>query len=223
MKDKKLKHEQEMFVLKKAAHDIRSPLTTLNFLRTREFFNQNLPETKLLFKALEHIQEISNDIMKVKKESQQLISNKYKTLLIPIICDICSESRFKHEDLNTSLNYKLQNRYAANINPTHFKSVFTNIINNAIEACHNKKNQLKIRIKEHSQFIEIKLKDNGCGLSASKVRQIFKEGMTFNKLNGQGIGLYSTKKYLKSIGGEIKLTSQLHKGSEVIIQIPKSN
>jgi signal transduction histidine kinase len=70
--------------------------------------------------------------------------------------------------------------------------------------------------------VEIKIKDNGSGISKNIVDKIFQPFFT-TKPTGQGTGLGLSLAYdiVKAHGGEIKVSTKEGEGSEFIIQLPE--
>lgn len=79
-------------------------------------------------------------------------------------------------------------------------------INNALK--HAKATKVRVEVLCQNQFIEIKIKDNGIGFDETKT--------------GLGNGLNNLKKRANELNGEILVTSQLNKGTFIILKFNKS-
>lgn len=99
------------------------------------------------------------------------------------------------------------------------KQVFINLIKNAIEA---KENKIKIivSISSKKDCYQIKIKDNGSGMSKKELEQIYNEYYT-TKQNGTGLGIPYAKEIIELHGGNIKYLSKENSGTTVIINLPK--
>jgi signal transduction histidine kinase len=116
-----------------------------------------------------------------------------------------------------------------NVIPQEFGRVILNLINNAFYAVDEKKKQLgdgyepmvSVSTKQSNGKMEIKISDNGNGISKKIVDKIFQPFFT-TKPTGQGTGLGLSLAYdiIKSHGGEIKVNTKEGEGSEFIIQLP---
>ncbi len=61
----------------------------------------------------------------------------------------------------------------------------------------------------------ISIKDNGLGIAADQIEQIFLKFTRIQKnVEGSGIGLYLVKKIIDNHGGKIVVNSTLGEGSE---------
>jgi signal transduction histidine kinase len=119
-----------------------------------------------------------------------------------------------------------------NIVPQDISRVFLNIINNACYAAHDKKKKtsddfspvLNVSTRNQNGKVEIRIKDNGNGISASIKEQIFNPFFT-TKPAGEGTGLGLSLSYdivTKVHGGELKFESEEGKFTEFTITLPKS-
>jgi signal transduction histidine kinase len=124
-----------------------------------------------------------------------------------------------------------------NIIPQDIGRVLLNLFNNAFYACTERsrsavneqkaKNLISyeptvaVTTKKVNNKIEIKVSDNGNGISPDIVDKIFQPFFT-TKPTGQGTGLGLSLSYdiVKAHGGEIKVESKEGVGSEFIIQLP---
>jgi signal transduction histidine kinase len=123
-----------------------------------------------------------------------------------------------------------------NIIPQDIGRVLLNLFNNAFYACTERsrsavneqkaKNLISyeptvaVTTKKVNNKIEIKVSDNGNGISQNIVDKIFQPFFT-TKPTGQGTGLGLSLSYdiVKAHGGEIKVESKEGEGSEFIIHL----
>lgn len=109
-----------------------------------------------------------------------------------------------------------------------FVSVLVNLISNAVKF---NKDDGEIRIDvtlptdqqpESPQFLEISVFDTGIGIDKDKIQDLCKPftRLTSEKIKGTGIGLMSVKRSLDSVGGTIKITSEIHAWTKVEIKFP---
>jgi two-component system NtrC family sensor kinase len=118
-----------------------------------------------------------------------------------------------------------------NITPQDIGRVILNLITNAFYAVTEKKKLIgdnydptvSVSTKKINNKIEIKVADNGNGISQNIIDKIFQPFFT-TKPTGQGTGLGLSLSYdiIKAHGGEIKVETKEEKGSEFIIQLPLS-
>ena len=103
--------------------------------------------------------------------------------------------------------------------------ILYNLLSNA--AKYNKEGgfiQVTLSYDKNKDFVLLKVKDNGKGISKEKQKMLFKrfyEG-DYRKFNtiGTGIGLSLTKDLVELHGGTISVESEVDQGTEFIVRIP---
>jgi signal transduction histidine kinase len=65
----------------------------------------------------------------------------------------------------------------------------------------------------------ITISDTGCGISVENLKKLFTPFQTTKK-GGIGLGLSITREIIKQHGGEIRVTSEIGKGTEFIVALP---
>lgn len=98
---------------------------------------------------------------------------------------------------------------------------FSNLLNNSIEASRGvgKRPEIWIGSRSENDRVVLTLKDNGPGVPSENIDKLFKEGATFNKKMGTGLGLFQVRNDLDVIGGTISYHEALD-GAEFRISLP---
>jgi signal transduction histidine kinase len=119
-----------------------------------------------------------------------------------------------------------------NIIPQDIGRVVLNLINNAFYVVDEKKKQIgegyeptvSVSTKKVNGKVEIKVADNGNGISQKVLDKIFQPFFT-TKPTGQGTGLGLSLSYdiVKAHGGELKVETKEGQGAEFIIELPIAN
>jgi signal transduction histidine kinase len=103
--------------------------------------------------------------------------------------------------------------------------ILINLIQNAIDALNESSNipkRIAITVQKYitGQAIEIRVSDNGIGISAENLKKMFSFGFT-TKLEGHGFGLHSSILAAKELGGELRVSSEgLGKGTTFTFILP---
>jgi len=108
--------------------------------------------------------------------------------------------------------------------PGKLNQVFVNILSNAFDAIEDK-GVVNISTRYHSKkgFIEIVVEDNGKGIEKTDVDKIFDPFFTTKDPgSGIGLGMYISYGIISQLGGVIKISSELGRGTKVIITLPIS-
>ena len=100
--------------------------------------------------------------------------------------------------------------------------VFRNLATNAYEAMPDGgKLHVTAKINETDQNVEITFADTGRGMPAYVTDSLFQPYFSTKNQKGHGLGLWWSKYYLETIGGDLKLLwSEAGKGSSFLIQLP---
>jgi nitrogen-specific signal transduction histidine kinase/CheY-like chemotaxis protein len=106
------------------------------------------------------------------------------------------------------------------------KRVVMNLISNAYKFTPYKKSiEFGVRYNKNSDSALVYVKDKGIGIAKDKQEQIFKaykqaDETTSLRYGGTGLGLSICADYVKDLGGELKLESELEKGSTFYFTLP---
>lgn len=100
------------------------------------------------------------------------------------------------------------------------RRVINNIISNSVKYIDKKNGIINIRIKDVGDFIQVEIEDNGKGIAAKDVPNIFDrfyrtDSSRNSAQGGSGIGLSIVKKIIEDHGGRIWATSKEGIGTEI--------
>lgn len=107
--------------------------------------------------------------------------------------------------------------------PGEIRQVLANLLSNAIDAVQaHGRIRISIRARdESSSLAEISVEDNGKGIEAGRLSELFRPFQSTKGNLGNGLGLYVSKNILNRLGGDLKVESTLHVGTKVIAFIPR--
>lgn len=98
------------------------------------------------------------------------------------------------------------------------KVILQNIILNAIQAV-DTDGHIEITCSMYKGFAVVSIKDDGKGIPAELREKIFEPFVT-TKADGNGVGLWITKRLVDSLGGSIKIADPENGGTEFVVSIP---
>lgn len=106
-------------------------------------------------------------------------------------------------------------------NRDRLASSFEHIIQNAQDAA-GKNGRVHIRMKmSKSGHAAVEIEDNGRGMDEEFIRtRLFKPFETTKGVTGMGIGAYESREYIRSLGGELSVTSEPGKRTLFSFSIP---
>ncbi|WP_370086184.1 ATP-binding protein [Ekhidna sp.] len=108
--------------------------------------------------------------------------------------------------------------------PGQLNQVFMNILNNAVQAMPDDKKDAEITIytEEADNEVYVRIKDNGIGIPDEIKNRIWEPFFTTKEVGvGTGLGMSITYGIIEKHGGKIDLSSEVGKGTEFVITLPK--
>lgn len=102
------------------------------------------------------------------------------------------------------------------------QQVLLNILTNACDALEGREDpKIVITVSANrDRLLKIQVKDNGCGIEESRLKDLFKPFYTTKK-HGTGLGLVIIKKMIARMNGTLDVTSRLNDGTAVEIQLSR--
>lgn len=104
------------------------------------------------------------------------------------------------------------------------KRAIQNVIINAVQASAEKKGSVAVTCTPKDFYVDIRIEDNGSGITPAQVSKIFDPYFTTKQgKSGTGLGLYITKKVLEDHNGSIKVDSTPDRGTTFTIRLALLN
>ncbi|MBA4144745.1 MAG: hypothetical protein C0523_03185, partial [Cytophaga sp.] len=217
------------------SHDLRSPLTTL-----KGFLGMIIDNTDSISKQDLHKYAIS--IRNSVTNSLDLIDNtlywslsqtgtiQYEPIqfeLGPLFEKIKGLYQLTADKKHIKLNVNQSNGMTVFADENMIYVLLRNLVSNAIKFTPDGK-AVYIETVKSSHWIEIKIKDEGIGMSEQEISKIFtldnpqvKRGTSSER--GTGLGLLLCKKFIEANGGKLRIYSKEGHGSEFIVSLPTPN
>ena len=209
------------------AHELRTPLTSIRGHLDTIIAGIWQPTNERLISINEEVIRITNLVDKLRKlakfDKEKNNLNKEIVDLKKYIKSIAYNYEGKALEKNIIIKYKLEDIKAL-IDKEKFAQVIINILANAIKY-NNGNNEIYISSFKKDNNIVISIKDYGVGIAKSEQKNIFERFYRVDKSRGanekgMGVGLTISKSIVNAHGGEIKVYSEINKGSEFIITLP---
>jgi len=216
-------------------HEIKNPLFIIKGLAESCLERQK----EGIFPNKEKVIESSNDAMKRSIEQADRAMDIIKRLSLFAKAGIEGEIKFEAvpvaevlEDILPLVRYELA---ANNITLTreipknlpdvqadrrYLEEIFFNLIVNAIQALKDagKPGEIKINARVEGEFVAFTITDNGPGIPADKLKDVFRPFYT-TKAEGTGLGLYITRQLVEKIKGRISVESQPGIGTTFTVRL----
>jgi signal transduction histidine kinase len=217
-------HELETYFYK-SHHDMRGPVTTLLGLVSIAKLTPDKMEMDKIWSLVEKTAQQQMSLIEKINQLDQVISLKFNTQLISLTEEFNLLLEKKRSIINLNkieISYHLQ---TDKIKTSQFllRIILENLFDNAI-AFSNKQNPVinfESEIKEGSTYILVV--DNGEGIREDfrdKVFTMFFRGTSVS--DGSGLGLYTVKKAVEKLGGDISFESVPFQKTVFRLQLAKN-
>lgn len=215
--------EKETFI-NNLTHELKTPLTSIigyaNLIRTSKY------DEKLFFEAVDYIYKEGKRLEQMAFKMMDLIYAKTQEIkLIPEkIIDIIDEAKrllfVKLNDKNIDLIIEGED-YILDVDRDLIKIAICNLVENAIKASENN-SKIYLKVSDLNNKTSISIMDSGSGIAKEHLDKIWQPFFVVDKArsrksNGAGIGLSICKKIVEVHSADIKINSELGKGTKVTL------
>ena len=224
--------------LSNMSHDIRTPMNAIIGFTTLAVSNiddKNRVRDYLgkILSSSNHLLSLINDILDMSRiESGKLHLEETEVSLSDVLHDlktiISGQVHAKQLDLYMdAMDITNEDVYC---DRTRLNQVLLNLLSNAIKFT-PAGGTVSVRLKQFpglqrgSELYEIRVKDNGIGMSQEFVQKLFspferERTSTVSRTQGTGLGMAITKNIVDMMGGTIEVQTEQGKGTEFIVRLP---
>ncbi|MGN2371576.1 ATP-binding protein [Clostridium cagae] len=221
--------EKETFI-NNLTHELKTPLTSIigyaNLIRTSKY------NEELFFESADYIYKEGKRLEQMAFKMMDLIYAKTQEIkltpekIMPIIYEVKKSLLVKFKDKNIDLIIEEED-CILDVDKDLIKIALCNLVENAIKASRND-SKIYIRVFVLNDKIFISVLDSGTGMTKEHLDKIWQPFYVVDKArsrknNGAGIGLSICKKIAEIHNADIKINSELGKGTEVTIIFNQSS
>lgn len=211
------------------SHELKTPLTSIcgfsELLVNGMVDDDNRKEFyKLIYNDSKRLLTLIEDIMKISEFDSDVSFSREEIDLNRLMKDLikAEENIIEEKDIKVSLSGdgKIFE------NKTMMWELFGNIINNGIK--YNKDGgSLSIDIEDMIDKVKVEIRDTGIGISNEDLNRIFErfyrvDKSRSRKVGGTGLGLSIVKHIIKSIDGDLEISSKVDVGTKFKIILEKN-
>lgn len=215
-----------------ASHQLRTPITSIKWNSETILSNSSIDEEvrvaanyiyteghrmEKLVSSLLNLSRI--DLGKVQFNIQEINLDKYISTLSKILQ---SEIHSKNITFEIDISFKKSIKN----DPVYLDIIISNILHNAIKYSNiNGVIKLKAKLIQANKKVIIEISDTGIGIPQDEQSQIFSrlfraDNAKNSRTDGNGLGLYISKKLIELMQGNIWFESEENKGTTFFIELP---
>ena len=106
------------------------------------------------------------------------------------------------------------------IDDIELQRIVSNLVENSLEALGGV-GEVLIGINIKNSNLEIDIEDNGRGIPKHVLDKVMQKGFSFGKPEGEGLGLFSSMKKIRRLGGDLSIASRYGEGTKVSLRLPR--
>lgn len=204
-------------------HDLKNAISMLSMVTENakiHFCNPEFQEDALqsISAAVARMRKILAGLSACRHEAGTLKSQRTEVNLNKLINETVEEI-VRNGFGEIGVDRALESLPRVRVERDEVKKVLENLLLNACEAV-NGRGQITIRTEMNGEYVVIKVRDNGPGMSQEFMESSLFRPFVSTKSNGLGIGLYQCKTIVEAYGGKIEAWSSTGDGSEFSVYLP---
>lgn len=228
-----LKARDQFFMI--ANHELRTPLTCLELhnqvievelkLNYPDVFSSEILKSGFQKQKdnLQRITRLVNNILDESKISSGRLSLQPEHFdLSEMAKDVVDRFKIIAESAGVEVHFELTQSIPGKWDRFRLEQVLLNLLTNAIR--YGNKNPIHIEITGDEDKGVMIVRDHGVGINPEDQKRVFEQferATGVNNTNGIGLGLYISNSIIKAHGGEIRLKSEIGKGAEFAVILPR--
>ena len=234
--EEKLSGEREnKALISNIAHDLKTPITAVKGYA--EGLIDGVADTpekrdkyiRTIYNKANEMDTLINELTLYAKIDTNRIPYNFAPLSVNDYFNDCAEDiEMELDSKNVEFGYfnYVEGDQKIIADPEQLKRVINNIVSNSLKYMEREHGLINLRVKDVGDFIQVELEDNGKGIAAKDLPNIFDrfyrtDASRNSSKGGSGIGLSIVKKIIEDHGGKIWATSREGVGTVMYFVIRK--
>jgi len=221
--------EKQAQFVSDASHELKTPLTVIksyaNLLRRHGIKDQEITD--------EAIQAIHTEATRIQKMTETFLDlanmeKDYVLELAPVNLGLLCQGILKQlKDVyqrEIVLYVKDQNPILITADELKLKQVIIILLDNAIKYS---RDRIEVNLAKNEQHAIIRVRDYGIGIPQEEIENVFERFYRVDKARsretgGSGLGLHIAQRIVKMHRGEIRITSEEGRGTDIEVLLPNN-
>lgn len=212
-------------------HQMRAPLTAVRWvfetLRKGKLTSEQEDLIKTGVKTSEHLTRIVDDVLNLAKLEVGVFEYNFETMdLASFIKNVIADAQVLAKVYNVELSFNYPEGQQAIIigDPRRLDIAIFNLIDNGIKYNHPS-GKVTVELEKGDKQFMVTVMDTGVGIPEEAQKDLFKK---FHRIEtpqapvakGSGLGLFIVKEIIRGHRGEIRVESEVGKGTTFYLMLP---
>ena len=227
-KERELNEIKSRFV-SMASHEFRTPLSTIlssaalaGKYTTTEDQEKRTRHIIRIKESVKHLNDILEDFLSLGRLNEGKVAAQPGEFNLPVtVKETIDELRgLLKKDQDIHYNHNGDEKIISD--KKLVKNILINLLSNAIKFS-NECTFIRLNSSVKNDSCVISVADQGIGISEEDQEHLFSSffrGKNAMNIQGTGLGLHIVDRYVKLLGGEVQLESELGKGTTITFSIP---
>ena len=233
--EKVLMDKENKELISNISHDLKTPITAIKgYVEGIRDGVADTPEKMdkyigTIYNKANEMDTLINELTLYAKIDTNRIPYNFAPLSVNDYFNDCAEDiEMELDSKNVEFGYfnYVEGDQKIIADPEQLKRVINNIVSNSLKYMEREHGLINLRVKDVGDFIQVELEDNGKGIAAKDLPNIFDrfyrtDASRNSSKGGSGIGLSIVKKIIEDHGGKIWATSREGVGTVMYFVIRK--
>lgn len=209
-------------------HEIRTPLNSINgfsSLLANNLDSLSQEERKSYVRAIrkssDELASLIDDLVNLSSlTDNSIIIHKGDVFIGDIISDVVSRAQ-PRPGVEMKKIFYVSSNFIVNTDSTIVSQILMDLVGNACKFTYEGHVEVACNLVNNGHTLRISVSDTGPGIPVEKQEFIFQRFAKINEFNqGNGLGLYVSKKLAKVIKGDLTLDSSYTGGARFLLDVP---
>lgn len=213
------------------SHELKTPLTSISGFAEiiQDGFVKEEDVKKFagrIYKEAQRLIQLVEDTIRISQLDEGENPYEWENIdLYTVAKDVCGNLNEAAKKKNVHLYIEGERLICRTVRPI-LEEILYNLCDNGIK--YNKDNGIvNILIRDLGNEVQLSIEDNGIGIPREDRKRVFERFYRVDKshskeIGGTGLGLSIVKHGVTFLGGTLKLVSEVDKGTEITVTLPKN-
>jgi PAS domain S-box-containing protein len=216
-----------------ASHELKTPLTSLQL--QLQLLWRSLPETDAdgnlhparkridaTRRPAERLHQLVNNLLDVSRIRAGRLALERETVdFAALLQDVVNRAEADAAGAGCKLVLQADSPVVGRWDRLRLEQVVTNLLSNAIK--YGASHPVELAVIQEGSTARLTVRDHGIGVAPenqARIFQRFERAVSERHYGGFGLGLWIVKQIIESLGGDIRIESQLGQGSTFTVTLP---